>query len=99
MNEQRPLVPAILSTEDLHAHLALLPGWAVEGREIVKTYTFPTYLSGIKFVNSVAHQAEGMNHHPDLVVGWRKVTVRLTTHSAGGITELDLRLAQFCEQC
>ena len=90
---------AALSTEDLDAGLVLLPGWAVEGREIVKTYTFPTYLSGIDFVNSVAQQAEAMDHHPDLVVGWRKVTVRLTTHSAGGITDLDLRLARFCEQC
>ena len=90
---------AALSAEDLDAGLALLPGWVMEGREIVKTYTFPTYLSGIAFVNSVAHQAEAMDHHPDLVVGWRKVTVRLTTHSAGGITDLDLRLARFCEQC
>lgn len=87
------------STEDLDAALSLLPGWVMEGREIVKTYTFSTYLNGIDFVNSVAQQAEAMDHHPDLMVGWRRVTVRLTTHSAGGITDLDLRLARFCEQC
>ena len=88
-----------LSSKDLDACLALLPGWVEEGSEIVKTFAFSSYLDGIEFVNSVAHQAEAMNHHPDLVVGWRKVTVRLTTHSAGGITELDLRLARNCDQC
>ena len=88
---------ASLSAEEIHSRLEPLPGWDVERLEIVKTYVFTTYLGGIDFVNSVAKEAERMNHHPMIVVGWRKVTVRLTTHSAGGITELDLRLAEFCE--
>ena len=87
----------ILSAEEIHTRLESLSGWGVEGQEIVKTYVFPSYLEGIDFVNFVAKQAELMNHHPTIVIGWRKVTVRLTTHSAGGITELDLRLAQTCE--
>ena len=61
---------------------------------MVKTFKFSSYLAGIDFVSRLAHAAEAMNHHPDLFVGWRKVTVRLSTHSAGGLTLLDLDLAR-----
>lgn len=88
----------LLDPETLRQRLAALPGWAAEGNEIMKTFTFPSYLAGIDFVNAVAKQAEAMNHHPDLIVGWRKVTVRLSTHSKGGVTDLDLKLAGFCQQ-
>lgn len=92
-----PTMPALLSAEELDKQLAALPGWNVEGKEIVKTFAFPSYLAGIDFVNIVARHAEALNHHPDLIVGWRKVTVRLSTHSAGGVTELDLKLAALCQ--
>lgn len=88
----------LLTLDDIETALSKLPGWKREGAELVKTYRFATYLQGIEFVTLVAQSAETMNHHPDLYVGWRKVTVRLTTHSAGGITSLDIQMAQNAEQ-
>lgn len=74
--------------------LAALPGWAVDGNELVKEYRFPGYMDGIEFVRRLAVEAEELNHHPDLRVGWRLVQVRLTTHSVGGLTALDFELAR-----
>lgn len=89
---------ALLTLADLTRSLDSLPGWAVEGGEIVKTFAFPTYLAGADFITRVAHESETMNHHPDLLLLWRKVIVRLCTHSSGGITGLDIALAMKIEQ-
>ena len=83
-----------LSPEDVTLGLSALDGWAQQGQAIVRSYRFPSYLAGIDFVVAVAREAEAMNHHPDLQVGWRKVGATLSTHSAGGITDLDFALAQ-----
>ena len=85
--------PELLNNTAIQSALAKLPGWQVEGRELVKEFQFASYLAGIEFVQQVARLAEEMNHHPDLLVRWRKVTVRLATHSAGGLTKLDVELA------
>lgn len=87
----------LLDESALRAALAELPGWAVEGEELVRGYKFPSYLEGIEFVRRVAVLAEKANHHPDMVVSWRKVTVKLSTHSKGGLTGLDLALARQIE--
>jgi 4a-hydroxytetrahydrobiopterin dehydratase len=83
----------LLSEEALQTALTSLPGWQIEGHELVREFRFESYLAGIEFVNRVAQEAEALNHHPNLLVGWRHVTVRLTTHSAGGLTGLDVTLA------
>lgn len=83
----------LLPAAAIRSSLASLPGWTVEGSELVRTFTFATYLAGIDFVNRVALLAERANHHPDLMVQWRRVTVRITTHSSGGLTALDFTLA------
>lgn len=85
---------SLLTEEEIAAALTTLEGWSVEGNELVKTFRFPSYLAGIDFVSRLAHAAEAMNHHPDLLVGWRKVVMRVCTHSAGGLTELDVALAR-----
>ncbi len=85
--------PELLSESAVQQQVTTLPGWQVEGTELVKEFRFTSYLAGIEFVRRVAVLAESMNHHPDLLVGWRKVTVRLSTHSAGGLTRLDFELA------
>ncbi|MCF7787500.1 MAG: 4a-hydroxytetrahydrobiopterin dehydratase [Prosthecobacter sp.] len=85
--------PELLSESAIQQQLTALPDWQVEGTELVKEFRFASYLAGIEFVRRVAVLAEAMNHHPDLFVGWRKVAVRLTTHSAGGLTRLDFELA------
>ncbi|MBB5031857.1 4a-hydroxytetrahydrobiopterin dehydratase [Prosthecobacter vanneervenii] len=84
----------LLNAEAIQHHLATLPGWQVEGQELMREFRFSRYLDGIEFVRRVALLAEAMNHHPDLIARWRRVTVRLSTHSAGGITELDFELAR-----
>lgn len=85
--------PELLKDEAVQRLIASLPSWRVEGLELVREFRFPSYLAGIEFVRRVADFAEALNHHPDLYVGWRKVTVRLSTHSAGGLTNLDFELA------
>lgn len=85
--------PELLTETAIQQLATTLPGWHVEDRELVREFRFPSYLAGIDFVRQVAVCAEALNHHPDLHVGWRKVAVRLTTHSAGGLTGLDVTLA------
>jgi 4a-hydroxytetrahydrobiopterin dehydratase len=88
-----------LLTEEERAALARrLAGWEASGERLERTFRFASYMAGIGFVNRLAEAAEAMDHHPDLVVGWRKVTVRLTTHSAGGVTGLDAELAAEAER-
>jgi 4a-hydroxytetrahydrobiopterin dehydratase len=60
---------------------------------LTKTFTWPTFAQGIAFVQRVATVADSMNHHPDIDIRYTKVTCALSTHDAGGITELDLGLA------
>ncbi len=84
----------LLTASELIEALSTLPDWTQDGNELTRTYKFPTYLEGIDFVSKLGHAAESMNHHPDLAVGWRKVAVRLSTHSAGGLTALDFELAR-----
>ncbi len=68
--------------------------WNREGDEIVRTYEFDDYLTGVAFVRDIAEIADEEFHHPDIIVGFRSVEVRLTNHEAGGITEIDLDMAE-----
>jgi 4a-hydroxytetrahydrobiopterin dehydratase len=86
-----------LTDAELTEALALLPGWELKDGQIVKTYEFGSYLAGIDFAVELANEAETRDHHPDLLVTWRKVKVSLSTHSEGGITEKDTSLASFAE--
>lgn len=89
---------ALLEQQDVVKRLADLPGWEQDGSMIVKEFRFGAYLDGIAFVSKLGEAAESMNHHPDLLVRLRKVQVRLSTHSAGGLTELDFALAAKAEE-
>lgn len=71
-----------------------LPGWALNGDAIVRDYAFPDFLQAVLFVNRVCGAAETADHHPDLEVSWGAVRVRLSTHSAGGVTDRDVSLAR-----
>ena len=88
----------LLTEDQLATALSSLPKWQREGAEITRTYAFSSYLAGINFVSQVAVHAETMNHHPDIFIGWRKVTLRLSTHSRGGLTELDMAMARQCDE-
>ena len=87
-----------LGDDQLHAALAALPGWDVVEGMLVKAFTFDEgFIRGIRFVDAVAEAAEAADHHPDIDIRWTTVTIRLVTHSEGGITELDLTLAGVCD--
>jgi 4a-hydroxytetrahydrobiopterin dehydratase len=83
----------ILSDEEVSRQLADLPGWQVAGGELRKAVELPDFLCAIRCVNAVAADAEAMNHHPDIDIRWRTLHFTLSTHSAGGITQLDIELA------
>lgn len=83
----------LLSPEKLQEFLGQHPRWRKEGEELVRTYELPTFLEAIAFVNRVAQIAERHDHHPDIDIRWRKVTLRLTTHDAGGLTFRDTTVA------
>ena len=71
--------------------------WNEIDNTITKTFEFNSYLDGIDFVNAVANLAEQENHHPDISIGYCKVTISLTTHDAGTITEKDYKLAKLID--
>jgi 4a-hydroxytetrahydrobiopterin dehydratase len=90
------LMAAKLSTQDRNEGLAQLPDWrAVDGRDaIAKTFQFKDFNAAFGFMARVALVAEKMDHHPEWKNVYRTVEVTLSTHDAGGVTELDLKLAR-----
>lgn len=85
-------MPALADAE-IAAALAALPGWAREGDEIVKEFDCGTFPGAVAFVVRVGFLAEKADHHPDIDIRWKRVRIALTTHSANGLTNLDLDLA------
>jgi 4a-hydroxytetrahydrobiopterin dehydratase len=68
-------------------------GWERDGTEIVKTVKLADFAAALAWVNQVGQLAEDRNHHPDIAISWNTVTLRLSTHSAGGLTGSDMELA------
>jgi len=83
-----------LTEDQINTQLSRVQDWRRTGDEIVKTFEFQDFAHAMGFVNSVALSAEKANHHPDIDIRWNKVTLTLSTHSAGGLTELDFNLAR-----
>ena len=79
-----------LSSEDIAARLSDLPGWALRENALVRQFTFPGFPDAVAFVTRLAFDAEAHDHHPDLVVNFKRVTVMWSTHSEGGVTEKDV---------
>lgn len=73
--------------------LGALPGWRRDGDALVRTAALPSFPAAIAVVDRVAEDAEAMDHHPDIDIRWRTLTFRLSTHSAGGVTDLDTTMA------
>lgn len=88
---------ARLSDEEIGAGLAGL-AWDREGDELAKVVKKKDFAAAMQFVNAVADLAEAADHHPDIAISWNRVTLRLSTHSAGGLTQLDLDLARAIDQ-
>jgi len=81
-----------LTDEEITRQLADLPGWSVDGNTIRAAYEAPDFLAGIRLVDEVALHAEQLDHHPDIDIRWRTVSFTLSTHSEGGLTQLDVEL-------
>ena len=77
----------------MNDHLAHLPGWTQEGKQLITQYKFKDFVTALQFVNQLASTAESINHHPDINIRYNKVKLMLTTHDSGGITKNDVELA------
>jgi 4a-hydroxytetrahydrobiopterin dehydratase len=89
--------PIKLTEAELAAALTNLAGWKIEGGKLHREYAFADFVTAFGFMASAALIAQAMDHHPEWFNVWNKVRVDLTTHDAGGITELDVKLAQAME--
>jgi 4a-hydroxytetrahydrobiopterin dehydratase len=87
----------LLKNEEIEAGLGALAGWTREGNAIRKTFTFAGFPEAAAFVSRLVPGAEAADHHPDLTINYRRVTVVYTTHSAGGLTDKDFAGARMAE--
>jgi 4a-hydroxytetrahydrobiopterin dehydratase len=88
---------ARLSDAEIDERLGGLDGWERSGDAIVKRFENGDFKGSVDFVNRLTPEAEDMNHHPDLEISWGTVTVSITTHSQGGLTDNDFELARRIE--
>ena len=86
-----------LSDQQRDDALERLSDWQAQGEAIARTFHLRDFARAIDFVNAVAEMAEDANHHPDIDIRYNKVTLRLSTHSAGGLTAKDVDLARRIE--
>jgi 4a-hydroxytetrahydrobiopterin dehydratase len=91
-------MPELLKPEAIQTLLLEIPKWKLEEDLISRTVEFPTFLEAVDAVNKIAREAEEMDHHPDIDIRWRTVRLALSTHSAGGLTTPDFRLAKKIDQ-
>jgi len=84
----------LLSDTEIAERLARLSEWRRDGRCICRQYVFKDFVEAMRFVNRVASLAEAADHHPDITINYRRVTLTLSTHSAGGLTAKDFGLAE-----
>jgi len=91
-----PYAP-LLSDTEIADRLAALPEWRREGDWIVRTVRCPTFRAAIDLVDRAADAAEAADHHPDFEINWRRVTFKLTTKAAGGLSHKDFDMASQIE--
>lgn len=87
-----------LTQTEIEQKIQALPQWQQSQQTITRTFKFKNFVEAIAFVNQLVEPAEAAGHHPDLAISYNKVTVSLTTHDAGGLTQLDFDLAQQISQ-
>ena len=84
---------ARLAEQEIKQALTTLPGWERQENAIARSIQFPAFTDAMAFVNRVALLAEQANHHPDITINYNRVTLVLSSHDSGGITERDVKLA------
>ena len=82
-----------MNEEQIAACLEKHPEWIELNSQIQRTYAFDDFIASMKFVNAIAEYAEAVQHHPDVLIRYNKVTLSISTHDAGGITYKDFELA------
>lgn len=93
------MAPERLGEDEIAQRLAGLHGsWQGSAEALTRSIEFADFLTAVDFVNRLAPRCEELDHHPDLALRWRWVDVSLSTHSAGGVTALDFRLAQIVDE-
>ncbi|ELY53129.1 4a-hydroxytetrahydrobiopterin dehydratase [Natronolimnohabitans innermongolicus] len=85
----------LLSDDEIEAQLP--DDWTRDGDEIVRTYEFDDYLRGVNFAQMVGEIAESQFHHPEIIIRYEEVEIRLTSHEEGGITDQDVEMAELIE--
>ncbi len=83
----------VLSDAEIHRALEQLPGWKQNGNAIERGFQFENFVKAMEFVNRIAEAAEALNHHPDILINYRKVTLTLVSHDSGGVTQRDIKMA------
>lgn len=89
---------AKLSTEEVEQQLKHLHGWKLEDKAIKKQFTFADFPAAVAFVNRLVPECEAADHHPDILINYRKVTLTYSTHSEGGLTQKDFDGAAMAER-
>jgi 4a-hydroxytetrahydrobiopterin dehydratase len=87
-----------MSDDDISERLSRLDGWTIKDNCLAKDYKFKDFTSAWAFMNDLARTAESLNHHPDWSNSYNKVSISLTTHSAGGLTDKDFAFAEAAEK-
>src|SRR3954464_8793105 len=87
----------LASDGEIRTALSELPGWKQEGKALVKTFDLKGFKAAMAFTGTVGELAERADHHPDILIQFSRVTVTLSSHDKGGITDRDLRLARQVE--
>jgi len=90
---------ATLSEAEARERIQHLEGWRLEGDAIVKQFTFSGFPEAVAFVGRLVPGAEAADHHPDITINYKRVTLSFSTHSEGGLTEKDIAGAAAAEQC
>jgi 4a-hydroxytetrahydrobiopterin dehydratase len=88
---------ALLNDSEIHSNLDSMDGWVFSNNSICKEFLFNDYMNGIQFVNELAKIAEKNNHHPDIIIGWCKVTISFTSHDLGGVSTECMNMAKTVE--
>lgn len=84
----------VISDAEIETRLTTMPEWGHVGEALQRTFIFPDFVKAMTFVDRVAEEAEKAQHHPDILIRYDKVTMTLSTHDSGGITQKDFDLAQ-----
>jgi 4a-hydroxytetrahydrobiopterin dehydratase len=87
-----------LSEAQIGNELKSLPGWEYQDNSLRKLFRFKEFMDGIRFIGRIAELAEAADHHPDMQINYTRVSFICSTHSDGGVTDKDIRLAQQIEQ-